>query len=417
MRRGSRRSEVTAPRTGRSRPAAVALVGLVTALAAAPTARAEPKPEAEAPPRVEPVAVIDLRPDNPDRAATRDELVATLAGVNGVAPLTDPELTQALAGVDPARQAADHELERAQTAYGAIDCATTVTAATAAIDDYAALQAAGESVDDAIRRGYVYLLLCANNRGDVDAAQRAATRLRRLFGDTAPTGVNPAVWNRYPAIDAASNISMVELSIATKPPGGEVWLDHVRLGTAPQTALVPAGEHLVAAAGATGAVSRRVDAEPGHAVTLQLPAAGSAPWARVRREIIRWRNGEAVPDAMALADLLNRVGVRFAVVIAGKTQAEVWAYPGEGSPARRVATKTMAAGFELGAAVVEQVELWEGPQDMVALGEPRVEHAASGHRQRWWVYAGIVGAVVIGAGMILAIDLAPDHQRIELTWP
>ena len=37
-------------------------------------------------------------------------------------------------------------------------------------------------------------------------------------------------------------------------------------------------------------------------------------------------------------------------------------------------------------------------------------------RQKWWVYAGIVGAVAIAGGLVLANDLANDRQRIELRW-
>ena len=49
---------------------------------------------------------------------------------------------------------------------------------------------------------------------------------------------------------------------------------------------------------------------------------------------------------------------------------------------------------------------------------PRAGGEPAAHERRpWWVYASIAGAVALGAGVILANELADDHQRVELTWP
>ena len=40
-----------------------------------------------------------------------------------------------------------------------------------------------------------------------------------------------------------------------------------------------------------------------------------------------------------------------------------------------------------------------------------------GEKETWWVYAGIIGAVVVGATIVYLNDSAEDVQRIELTYP
>ena len=384
------------------------------ALADGPSTDEDKQPATQA----EPVAVIELRPgDSSELRRSRDEFARALAGVNGMAPITESGLATALTGERLGRAHADQALDRARTAYGEVDCAAAATAANTAIDAYAALQAQADDVAAPLRRAYVYLLLCANNRGEIDSARRAASHLRRMFGDTAPTGVSATIWDRYPTIDAASNVDQVELTITTSGGAATVWIDHTAIGTAPVTTVVTAGEHLVAVANSTSSTSRRVDVTESASIAIDLVTADSR-WAHVRRQVAGWRLGDTPADAIALGQLLNRAGVRFAIVLAGKSQAEVWALPSDNQAARRLTVNTMVATFELGATIVEQVEAWEGPDPTALVGPTKITHSSPVKKpQKWWVYASILGAVLVGTGAILAADLADDHQRIELTWP
>jgi hypothetical protein len=118
---------------------------------------------------------------------------------------------------------------------------------------------------------------------------------------------------------------------------------------------------------------------------------------------------------------MKEVGVRFAFVVAGTDQVEVWARPGQETAARRVGTDAASAHFRLGSIVLDQIAIWEGNTDESGLlgNGTNVVHAEDEAKkpQKWWVYAGIIGAVALGSGILLVNNLADDHQRIELTWP
>jgi len=371
----------------------------------------------------EAVVVIDLRTgDTAVQRANRAALAANLAKVGGIELPQDPILSAALAGERVESAAADNALGSAREAYGAVDCAAARSAAHDAILRYAALQAAGDPTEPQLRKAHVYELLCAHSQDDTDAAQRAASQLRQLGASAAPQGVGATVWDRYPAVDAATNVFMAKLTVTTVPAGAEVWVDHVSAGAAPVTVTLPSGPHLFAAATGKGSASRFVDVsketEKG-AVSLWLDEKTSR-WDRVRRTVAGWRSGENPADAIALGVLMTEVGVRFACVVAGTDQVEVWGVPGQQKAARRLGTAKTTAHFELGAIVLDQVALWEGRIDETELlGGAGVTHSKRGAKkpQKWWVYAVIVGAVALGAGILLAGNLADDHQRIELTWP
>jgi len=394
------------------------------------TARAEEAADApadEAAPKgasAEPVVVIDLRTGDSDALRdSRATLERSLSRVGGIELTEDSELSAALSGERPASDAADRALARAQKAYGAVDCTAARTAARDAIARYAAQQAEGEEVGESLRRAYVYELLCANSQDDFDAAQRAANRLRILGAKEPPQGVSEALWKRYPAVDAASNVFVSELTVSSVPPGARVWIDHALVGDAPVTAAITQGEHLVAAATDKGSASRFVEVgEKSAKESLSIwIEEKTRRWDRVRRTVAEWKSGESPANAIALGVLMKEIGVRFAFVLAGTDQVEVWAVAGKDSAARRLGTDAISAHFRLASIVLDQIAIWEGRIDEASLlGDgATVVHAEKETKkpQKWWVYASIIGAVALGTGVLLMSNLADDHQRIELTWP
>ncbi len=400
-----------------------------------------------------PVVIIDARAgDAAERGASRAALARALdAEAALVVVPADSALAAILAGASPGVDGARLEalavtLERAERALGGGDCAQARALVETTIAPLAALQAASQgepATVQALARAYTTELRCAHEAGDVDAASRAVARMRRLGfdADTLPAGVPASVWAAHPEVDATANAHWVEIAVDTDPSGAEVWLDHHRLGAAPVTALVPEGPHLLAAAGAGADGARAVTVD-----RAQLPAApwGQAPvlplaltlteaphpWAPEAALIARWQNRLAEIDGAGVRTIMDKIGVRFALVLtpsqpdAARGDAELWTYGVGGESARRVATGSTERPASLAARVAARAAQGadvgtEQPllrEDDVA---PRwvVQRSVAPARKPWWVYATIIGAVTASVTLILAADLGDRRQRIELRLP
>src|SRR5262249_20709465 len=154
-------------------------------------------------------------------------------------------------------------------------------AARQAIGLAAARQAAGRPVPE-LARAWAYLLLCADRDGQLDAALAAAGQLRALRGSP---DVPAAVGAEYPDIDVAAGRDLAELDIDADVAGAAIWIDFRPVGASPVHAVLPAGEHVIAAASG----SRRGWAA-GTAVrsqkSLHVPMADAAgPWADVAQRV------------------------------------------------------------------------------------------------------------------------------------
>lgn len=150
---------------------------------------------------------------------------------------------------------------------------------------------------------------------------------------------------------------------------------------------------------------------------LQVTAA-SRRWDHARATVRAWRSGSASANALAIADLLTEVGVRFAILLWEGDRAEVWTLPPLARAARRVTSGIMRAPIPLAAAIRDEATRLNGQDpdaDVQILTQPAKKEEKK--RQKWWVYASIIGAVAVGASIILAGDLATDRQRIELSYP
>jgi hypothetical protein len=406
--------------------AAVA-VALAALAALAPTAAAAPEAPAPAGPHSrERIAVIDLGggPGGPGRGFL-DVLqqLQTAIVAAGFSPVIGDGVEDALAGRDTDRDATAlaAEMATAEHAFGALACSEATPAARQAIGIAAARQAAGRPVPE-LPRAWAYVLLCADRDGQIDVAQQAADQLRALGGWP---DVPAAVWAKYPAVDAIAGRDLVDLDVDADQPGAAIWIDFRPVGTSPVHVVLPAGEHVIAAAAGTrrgwaaGTAVRTQNA-------LRVPLTDAAgPWAEVARRVAGW--GGKLPPPDELAQVLGSIHARIALIRRGD-RIEAWGQIGRSEAPHLLGGEDGAApladvGRLLGV-IADRIGAWDAhapDPDMPLLTEgsgprgARKDQADGG--TQWWVYAAIGGALAIGATIIIVHDAASDRQRVELRYP
>lgn len=375
----------------------------------------------------EPIIVVDLRPGDPvDLAGSRASLQDELAKLHGITVKRSPDLDGALSGaaVDQDATRVTAALADARTAFGALDCAKASAAADRAIDDLSARQAAGLDDRQALRAAYAYLVLCADRAGDIDTAVRAASRLRALgvtSGDD--VGISAATWSRLPEIDV-TGAEIVAVTVEADRPDATVWVDHVAAGTAPVTVYLPAGEHVIAAGKGSSRGATRIPVK-GLKQTVSLALTDQrGTWSEVAGLIHAWRDKVSPPTNAGLTAVMAAAKVRFAIVLAGSRTAEVWGKAPKDPVAKKLDSGAVDSPLELAAIVTDRVAAWDGrAPDGELLTETPEERAAlyGGDRKqpkaKWYVYASIAGAVLIGGLVIYSNDAATDKQRITITGP
>lgn len=366
--------------------------------------------------------VIDLRPGD-GLVASRAELYAALHGIEGIAPRDELGLPGALAGEgsDTDAPALHAALDAARAAYGDLDCKTAAAQADVAIDLLAARQAGGLDDGNALRSAWAYALLCADHDGDLRRAQLAAHELRALgVTEADEAGLSAATWARYPEIDASTDRDIVALTIDTTA-GAAVWIDHALVGAAPVTAYVAAGEHVVAAADGPRRAAIRITAagKPVSATVTLVDRTGK--FSAIATVVKGWRDGVLTPNSEALGTIMDTLQVRFALILAGTSTVQVWARGPRDDLPRKVDDAPVDDVMGIGALITDRVAAWDGhapDPDLPLLVETPEERAAHGKGRgtptRWWVYAAIVGAVVVGSTVLYLQDSADDTQTIVL---
>ncbi len=373
-----------------------------------------------------PAILVDLR-DSPEQGG--GELAPALQALPELLLRDDVALMAALAGAPAPGSAAAGQVALAEAgeAYGQLDCERASGAAARATAHLAAARAADPQDQDLVPslvRAHVYELLCADARGDHPAGQLAAQRLRNLGASEPPPGVAAELWERYPEIDATGDVRTVPLSVTTDPPGATVWIDHLPRGGSGEI-LVPEGPRLLAAAGPEGlAAAREVEVTgwPLPSVKLELTPVDDR-WEALRGAIAAWRGGRE-PSPLEIANLLQRLEAEI-VVVRHDGGVRLWASSARERVARRLGDFGDADAEEIARAVGKRVAAWQprqtaGPEPGVPLlrEEPDESDSRGGiNEPAWWVYASILGAVGLGAALVIASDLADDRQRIELSWP
>jgi hypothetical protein len=391
----------------------------------------QPASERLAPSRVanEPVIIVDLRPGDPAAlTARREELATELEAIQGIAVRKDKDLEAALSGAavdrDAVRVAA--ALDAARTAFGALDCKKASVAADRALDDLAARQAAGLDDGAALRTAYAYVVLCADQAGDLGTATRAASRLRALgvtSGDD--VGISAATWNKLPDVDASTG-DIVAVTVTTDQPDAAVWIDHARVGTAPVTVYLAAGEHVIAAgAGANRAATRTRVTGKQQAIELAL-SDQRGQWSEIAGLVHAWRDKVTPPTNAGLTSIMAAAKTRFAIVLAGARTAEVWGVAPGGDVAKKIDNASLDQPLELAAIIIDHATVWDGrspDSDQPLLTETAAEREALyGNRNKrsktkWYVYASLAGAVILGGTIIYLQDSATDTQRIVIQGP
>jgi hypothetical protein len=366
------------------------------------------------------VAVIDLGPS--DGGAIRRSLAAAIVGA-GLEPVLGDGLEDALAG-----EAADADalqlavaIGEAQRAFGALDCKAASYAARTAIGFGAARQAAGLAVPE-LPRAWTYLLLCADRASEIDAAMRAAAHLRALGGSAE---VPAEVWAKYPDVDAMLDRDVFPLEITTTVPGAEVWIDFQRVGVSPLKTFVAAGEHVIATAHGTSrgwAAGTAVKTQT--TVSVPMKDQASATTALAAR-VAGW-NGE-VPAPAEIAAVLDQVHARVALIRHGQI-VEAWGHIGKSEAPRKLGGEdgvgTLTEADRLAALINDRVHTWNDrapdPDQPLLVEDPRERlrrNAKADEPTRWWVYAALIGAAAVGAGVWYLHDTATNTQQVELHYP
>lgn len=373
----------------------------------------------------EKVAVVDLGPaaqgDGPRKALLQAVVTA------GLEPVVGDGVDDALAGatLDPDAIALTSAMQRAQQAFGALDCKAAREASVEAIHMGAARQAADAKVPE-LSKAYAYILLCADRTKDTDAAMAAAAKLR-VVG--APDDVM-ALLDKYPEIDSVADREIVTVEITADVPGADVWVDHVRVGRAPVKLQLVAGEHLIAAAKGTRrgwASGTAVKSQP--AVQIATTEQGGR-WTPLSNRITSWHG--AVPPPDEIAAVMTEVSARIVVIRRGEV-IEAWGRLSSKDTAHRLGKEEgvvkLADADKLMALIVDRAHSWNDhapDPDQPLLTESveerlRRKAAESGGPRdeptKWWVYASIFGAVAAGALVIYAHDASSDSQHVELHVP
>ncbi len=364
------------------------------------------------------MAIVELRTSPAKHAAARAALSRELAQRKGLRVL-DPAVAAALTGVsvDSDDDAARAALDEARTAFGALDCGRARPAAEEAMLVLAGRAAAGYDERARLTSAWSYLLLCADRDGDAPVARAAADRLRALG---AASAVPADLAAKYPDIDAATDRDIVEITVAAAA-DATVSIDH----HAAPVRFVSAGKHVVAVAqpdGKRGAVMVTAHNQPLKDVEVPL-VDRLGIWRDVAARVTTWQSPDVEPPTPGeLRELMERVGVRFAVVY-DKDGVSLWTLgPDQATALRADDVERDARAVLLGDAIqlrIASLKERAPDPDVPLMTEDDYEARVVRRDEptRWWVYAVIGGALAASAATIYAFETGEDRQRIELTFP
>jgi hypothetical protein len=220
------------------------------------------------------------------------------------------------------------------------------------------------------------------------------------------------VWAKYPDVDART-ASLAELTVETDA-GADVWIDLAPAGKAPVTATVAAGDHIVAAAAGTRRASQRVTVQWTTKATLALEERSAGSWNDVIAQVHAWQR--ATPAPPEVTALLRSLHVRFAFVLSDRDRVTLWGLGPDDKAAAVLESGALDDAAQLGGLVAGRAAAWDShAADTDHLLVEDKDGAVK--KDHWWVYASLIGAIVLGGVVVYAHDSAKDTQHIELRYP
>lgn len=373
---------------------------------------------AAAPPK-ERIAIIDVGP--PDSGRARRTIAAAIVE-GGLSPLAGDGVEAALAGLDvaPDVSALAAAMAEAQRAFGALDCGTTLTAAHQVIGLAAARQAAGLAVPE-LARGWTYVLLCADRRGDARAAHHAANQLRTGGGSDLPADLLA----KYPEVDALLDRELFALEVTADVANAAIWIDGKLVGTAPVFVKLRAGEHVIAAAlgDRRGFAAGTASAAQTKLVVPTVVQRGA--YGALAKRVASW--GGETPGPSVLAAIFDATKTRVAIVRKGDA-IEAWGRSDRGNAAHRLGDQdgvgAIADAPRLVSLITDRVTTWnahaEDPDQPLLVEGTVPKLARSGPRDeptKWWVYATVIGAALVGGTFLVINETSGNNQRVEVHVP
>lgn len=368
------------------------------------------------------VLVIDLsRAGDAERTTRRAAVHAAVSESQRLRRTDDEELEVALAGVLrplAERRGAD-AVEASEVAQAANRCPEADASARLAVLELAAAQAAGGQVTPLLLRAHAALFRCAHANGDVAAAMTVVKTLRALGADRPPSGVSAEVWDLYPDVDATANLNLAELTIQSDPPGADIWVDFIRRGKSPAVIHLPQGDHVVAAGADDLSAAAAISVTDWtHTETLR-PARQVSRWTRVNALVAALRERRVAADAQAIGEVMATAGARLAMVLLDGGLSEGWAAAPGGPPLMIGRRRVDGQTAELLAEAVTSDRAPDPDQPLLREtdAERKARDKAKDSRTRWWVYAAVLGAAAVGAGIIIFGEAGDDRQRFEINLP
>ncbi len=389
---------------------AIAAAAFLAVLTVARFASADDAPRSSS----QQVVVIDLAKG--DSTTMGAELKTAIAKQSRLELADDAELATALTG-DVTDGLARSARAALKTARAANPCQQATAEAGVAILQLAALQAMSVDVRSDLIAAYTITFRCAHERGEASAALARAQTLRALGLKNAPEGIDDPTWATYPELDGAANVTMAAVTVKSARDGDDIWIDHVRRGKSPLTVHIRQGQHVVASASKTESAAALINVN-GWTHSESLVTTPTGRWSKVAALVGQLRSGKRSADASSIGEVMSLAGVDYALVMVSGGTIEAWRTRNGG--AKRVGQRRDAAqAVEL----LADTTISRAPDpSLPLLRETEAEKAARTNADddkptKWWVYAAVVGAAAIGAGIIIFGPSGEDRQRFEITLP
>ena len=419
---------VAALRTITTTSAAIVLFVSATAFAeqAKPAPPALPTPIAPIVLDVSSAGTAQLSPKTAmERRQLRADLEQAIAADPGLEASGDVELTAALYG-DTVAIAVERGVKAAEAAVVAAEndrCSDSIVSAQIAVVELAAAQTLAQTkrleiTETKLRDAYRARFICSLKGSNPTETLRWASSLRAVGQKTAPQGVSEEAWAKNPELDASTNINHARLSVQSQSPGARVFVDHQYRGVTPLTIHVRQGDHVVAIGNRGGAIATTISISGWTHTEVLDERTPRGRWGSVAVLVGSLQAKTRAADAAAISEVMTLSGAQAAFVIVGGGTVELWRKDAQGKATRigqRHDPKQVVA--LLSKQSPRGSTFAKDPSRPLLREDPRENKDTEERATKWWVYAAVLGAAAVGAGIIIAGQSGQDRQRIEISLP